>query len=255
MATPPASSLDSPTSRTGTPDAPLLVLEGVTKAFGRRAALREVSLTLERGACLLVLGPNGAGKTTLLRIAAGLSRPASGRLVVEGSASHAAARLRPRVGYLSHQTLLYDALTARQNLVFFARLYGVPEPAARADELLREVGLERHADRAVASFSRGMQQRLALARALVHAPTFLVLDEPATGLDAAGRRLLRETLLAFKSAGATLLLAMHLADVEPGLAERAAVLSDGELGHDGPASGMTATELEDLYERVVGGAG
>jgi heme ABC exporter ATP-binding subunit CcmA len=253
VATPPASSLDSSISRPGSPDVPLLLLQGVTKAFGRRVAVRGVDLALERSSCLLLLGPNGAGKTTLLRIAAGLARPTSGRVLVDGSASDAAARLRPRVGYLSHQTLLYDALTARQNLLFFARLYGVGEPRARSAELLRQVGLERHAERPVASFSRGMQQRLALARALVHFPSLLILDEPATGLDADGRRQLRETLFACKSTGATLLIATHVADATPGLADRVAVLSEGELRHDGPAGTSTPSDLADLYERTAGG--
>jgi heme exporter protein A len=226
----------------------------VTKAFGRRVALREVSLTLPRRTCLLVLGPNGAGKTTLLRVAAGLARPTTGSLLVEGSPREAAARLRPQVGYLAHQTLLYEGLTARQNLAFFARLYGIPAAEARAAQLLARVGLERHADRGVGSLSRGMQQRLALARALVHGPAFLILDEPATGLDADGRRLLRETLVGLKAAGATILLAAHLTDAEPGLADRVAVLVEGELRHVGPAAGLAASDLAGLYDRAAGAA-
>jgi heme exporter protein A len=252
VATAPASPPPNQTSRPGAVAPPLLAFENVTKAFGRRVALRDVSLTLESGGSLLVLGPNGAGKTTLLRIAAGLARPVSGRLVVDGSPSDAAARLRPRVGYLGHQTLLYEGLTARQNLIFFGKLYGVPEPAARAAELLAEVGVERHADRSVGSFSRGMQQRLALARALVHGPAFLVFDEPVTGLDAAGRRLLRETLVAYRCAGATLLLALHVADVQVGPADRVAILHDGQLAHEGPLDGLTDADLGDLYRRAVG---
>jgi ABC-type multidrug transport system ATPase subunit len=254
VAPPPTSSLARPTSPPGPPDVPLLALDGVTKAFGRRVALREVSLTLARRTCLLVLGPNGAGKTTLLRVAAGIARPTSGSFLVEGSPREAAARLRPRVGYLAHQTLLYEGLTARQNLAFFARLYGIPEAEARAAELLALVGIERHADRAVGSLSRGLQQRLALARALVHGPAFLILDEPATGLDADGRRLLRETLLGLKSEGATILLAAHLTDAEPGLADRVAVLVEGELRHAGPAAGLAASDLVDLYDRAAGAA-
>jgi heme exporter protein A len=224
----------------------------VTKAFGRRVALRDVSLTLEPGTACAVLGPNGAGKTTLLRLAAGLARPTSGRLLVDGSPSHAAARLRQRVGYLAHQTLLYDGLTARQNLVFFGRLYGVPDPAARASDLLSEIGLELHADRNVGSLSRGMQQRVALARALVHQPAFLIFDEPATGLDAAGRELLRGRLAALRSTGGTLLLALHVNDLDLAATDSVTILREGELLHQGAATGLGRDALEGLYRRALG---
>jgi len=229
----------------------LLGLEEVGKAFGRRVALDGVTLSLAQGSCLALLGPNGAGKTTLLRIAAGLARPSAGRVLFEGSTKDAPARLRPRVGYITHQTLLYDGLTARQNLVFFGRLYGVASPPARAAELLHAFGLERHADRPVAALSRGTQQRLALARALVHNPSLLLLDEPYAGLDAAGARLLAATLRDLKSRGATLLLATHAFDAPLDIADEVGILAAGELRHHGPRGTLSRTGLAELYERVT----
>ena len=252
MATAPASPPADHTSPFRASAPPALRLESVTKAFGRRVALRDVSLALEAGRACAVLGPNGAGKTTLLRLAAGLARATSGTVLVDGSASHAAARLRPSVGYLAHQTLLYDGLTARQNLAFFGRLYGVPDPAVRASDLLREVGLELHADRNVGSLSRGMQQRVALARALLHQPRFLIFDEPATGLDAAGRELLRERLAVFRSTGGTLLLALHVNDLDLASTDSVAILHEGELLHQGVATGLDREALEGLYRRALG---
>ncbi|MBA2564275.1 MAG: heme ABC exporter ATP-binding protein CcmA [Gemmatimonadetes bacterium] len=229
----------------------LLELERVGKAFGRRVALRDVSLVLRRGCGIALLGPNGAGKTTLLRVAAGLMAPTSGRLVVDGSPRAAAVRLRRKVGYVGHQGLLYDTLTARQNLAFFARLYGAGGAERRSREMLRRFGLERHAERRVASFSRGMRQRLALARALLHAPDILLLDEPYTGLDAEGAQLLNRELAGLLENGAALLLATHRFEVPLALAADVAVLAGGELRHAGPTTGMGAHDLASLYDRVV----
>ena len=256
MAGAPRSSLDvadlpSPLDSTSPLDPTVLRLERVTRAYGRQFALREVTLALQRGSFLALLGPNGAGKTTLLRVAAGLARPTAGRVLFEGSADEAGRRMRPRLGYLSHRTLLYDALTARQNLVFFARLYGVQSPAERATGLLRALDLERHADRAVATFSRGMQQRLALARALVHAPSLLLLDEPYTGLDADGTRRLTAALRELKARGVTVLLTTHALDAPLELADEVGILAAGELRHHGPRAGLSPADLAELYARAT----
>ena len=229
-------------------DGALLALERIGKTFGRRIALREVSFSLPRGSFLALLGPNGAGKSTLLRIACGLVRPSQGRVLYERSAEDVSARLRPRVGYVAHQSLLYDSLTARQNITFFARLYGVPSPAERAAQLLRDFGLERHADRPVAAFSRGMEQRLALARALVHSPSLLLLDEPFAALDPGGCRLLASMLQELKEAGATILLASHALESALALADEVAILAGGELRHHGARAGLSPASLAELYE-------
>ncbi|MFN2432613.1 MAG: heme ABC exporter ATP-binding protein CcmA [Gemmatimonadota bacterium] len=233
---------------------PLLQLESVLKAYGRRAALRGVTLAVPRGARMALLGPNGAGKTTLLRVAAGLARPTAGRLLFEGSPERAAERVRPHVGFVGHRTLLYDGLSGRQNLEFFGRLYGVARAGDRAARLLEEFGLGAHAERPVSSLSRGMQQRLALARALVHRPSLLLLDEPYTGLDAAGTRLLTETLHALAAGGATVVVATHAVHDVLELADRLAILADGELRHAGPREALSRDEVAALYARAVGGA-
>ncbi len=157
---------------------------GLSRAYAHRRALRDVSFELPRGASLAVLGPNGAGKSTLLRILAGLERRSSGDFTIFGlDPEKQGDELRARMGFLTHKPMLYPDLTPRENLLFFARLYGVPDPRARVAELLDAVELSHRADDAVRGFSRGMVQRLALARALVADPELLLLDEPYTGLD------------------------------------------------------------------------
>ena len=161
--------------------------QGVTKRFGRSAALRGIDIEASPGERLAVFGPNGSGKTTLLRILAGLSSPTNGEVRI-GGLTHAkgARRLRGRIGVVAHHTYLYDDLTAEENLVFYARMFGLAEPERAAAEALERAGLfERRRDR-VRAFSRGMQQRAALARATLHDPDVLLLDEPDTGLDQDG---------------------------------------------------------------------
>ena len=157
---------------------------GLSRAYAARRALRDVSFELPRGASLAVLGPNGAGKSTLLRILAGLERPSAGSFSALGlDPKEQGEELRARIGFLTHQPMLYLDLSPEENLLFFARLYGVDDPRARVAELLDLVELAHRADDAVRGFSRGMLQRLALARALVADPELLLLDEPYTGLD------------------------------------------------------------------------
>jgi heme exporter protein A len=174
--------------------------EGLEKRYGRKRALRGVSFDLPRRGFLLVTGPNGSGKTTLLRLVAGLAAPTKGTLTVEGE--------RGDLGYLGHESLLYRELTALENLDLYGRLYRVPERRERSGMLLERFGLwEVRADR-VSTFSRGMTQRLALCRALLHDPTLLVLDEPYTALDDDGAALLDSELAAL-TGERTILLSTH----------------------------------------------
>lgn len=167
----------------------LISARGLVQVFGQQVALGPLDLSLEAGDRLAVLGDNGAGKTTLLRILATAARPAAGRLELFGlDAWSRRERVRPRLGYLGHQPGLYPALSARENLEFFATLYGVGR--GRVAEALAEAGLEEVARRRVDQLSRGQQQRLALARAILHQPDLLILDEPDASLDLAGRDLL-----------------------------------------------------------------
>ncbi len=194
--------------------APAVVLEGLERRYGDRLALAGISFTLGAGQTLAVLGPNGAGKTTLLRVLATLLRPHAGSVLVAGARLPGEAdAARRRIGYLGHEPLLYRHLSARENLRFYARLYGVAP--RRVEELLDAVGMGRRAAAAVRALSRGMVQRLAAARAVLHDPQLLLLDEPRTALDpAAAERL--EPLIG-RASGRARVLATH--DVEGGLAE------------------------------------
>jgi ABC-type multidrug transport system ATPase subunit len=173
-----------------------LRLESVTRSFGGPPVLRGLSLTLGEKEKVAVVGPNGSGKTTLFRIAAGLLRPGAGSVRVFGGDLYADRTARRRVGVAGHEPWLYDALTARQNLALYARLQSLGDPPAK--ELLQSFGLP--PDRPVAGFSRGMRQRLNLARALLHRPDLLLLDEPLSHLDAEGRELVSRTLREFPGA-------------------------------------------------------
>jgi heme exporter protein A len=196
--------------------APAIELEDVGRAYGERTALAGVTLTLEPGRTLAVFGANGAGKTTLLRILATLLRPHRGAVRVLGrELPRDGYAVRGRVGFLGHDPLLYRDLTARENLRFHARLHGVA--FARIDTLLEAVGLERRGDEPVHTFSRGMIQRLAVCRAVLHEPELLLLDEPLAGLDPGAAAAVAPLL-----SGGTRVLISH--DVEHGLAEADLVL-------------------------------
>jgi heme exporter protein A len=159
--------------------------ENIDKQYGRLYALRRVSLVVGAGECAVLAGRNGSGKTTLLRIAARLARPSAGSITFMNSTNDVAAET-PQIGFVAHATMVYDELTAEENLILFARLLGIAEPVARAESLLEEVGLTDRRSSLVRTFSRGMRQRVAIARALLNEPAVLLLDEPATGLDPQG---------------------------------------------------------------------
>ena len=196
-----------------------IALEGLERRYGDRPALRGVSIAVGEGQTLAVFGANGAGKTTLLRVLATLLRPHGGSAVVLGASLPGEAwRVRGRVGFLGHEPLLYPDLTARENLLFHARLLGVAE--ARVDELLGAIGLSRRAGDVVRELSRGMVQRLAAARAVLHDPAVLLLDEPRAGLDPGAAEEL-EPLIG-RASGRTRVLVTH--DVERGLREADVVL-------------------------------
>ena len=199
------------------------------------------------GEALAVFGPNGAGKSTLCRLLTSTLKPTSGTLRVAGhDPARAELRVKRMFGVVSHQTFLYDALSARENLLFFARLSGVADPGARVARLLAEVGLAERGDDVVRSFSRGMQQRVALSRALLHEPEILLLDEPFTGLDPQATRWLEETIASLHSGGTTILLVTH--DPARGLAlsDRWIVLSRGRLRASGVSRQTERHALEQM---------
>jgi heme exporter protein A len=231
------------TTRAST-SSPAVELEGVGRAYGERVALREVSLTLAPGATLAVFGANGAGKTTLLRILAGLLRPHAGRAAVLGAElPREAWKARGRVGLLAHEPLLYRDLTVRENLRFHARLHGVE--FARAEALTEQVGLAGRADDPVRTLSRGMTQRAAICRAVLHEPELLLLDEPLANLDPGGARAVAP--LIGRGAGPARVLISH--DAELGLADADWVLGlrGGRMAISAPAERVGLADVRGLY--------
>jgi heme exporter protein A len=205
--------------------------EKIDKRFGGLYALRRVSLEISAGECVVLAGRNGSGKTTLLRIAARLSRPSAGSVSFVNSGG-ATNETPAAAGFVAHATMVYDELTAEENLLLFAKLQGIAEPAARAAKLLREVGLEERQDSLVRTFSRGMRQRVAIARALLNEPAVILLDEPATGLDPQGVNWFAEKLRRLRDSGRTVLLSLHGESEVSNLATRAIQLDAGAVVAD-----------------------
>ena len=222
---------------------------GLEKRFGPVTALDGVDFDVAAGAVVAVIGPNGAGKTTLLRVLAGLARPSAGSVHYAGDTDR--RRARRFVGYIGHATFLYPQLTARENLHFTARIYGIADGAARVATLLDELGLEAVADRAAGSFSRGLAQRLAIARALVHDPKLLLLDEPFTGLDPVSADRLAARVDALRGADRAIVLVTHDLTRAAALADRVLVLVRGRVAFASNAAPGTAGELEHAYRSAL----
>jgi heme exporter protein A len=220
----------------------------VSRNFGRRRALHRVSLRCEAGEIVALLGPNGAGKSTLLSITATLLNPSSGDVRYGEHTAHAAgAALRARIGLLGHDLYLYPELSAAENLTFFARVYRLPDVASRVEAALARADLTHRRDDAVAGFSRGMRQRLALERALIHDPRLVLLDEPFTGLDDAATAALRHRLGGLRAAGCIVMVTTHDLETIEGIIDRAVMLQNGRLVPI--ASGVGS--LRDRYRRQV----
>lgn len=226
---------------------PLLSLRRVTKKFGFVTALRDVTLDVHQGDFISIFGPNGAGKTTLLRVIASLTLPSGGevRFGTNGGAD------RGKVGYVSHQSLLYNEMTGQENLEFFSRIHDVPDPRQRARDMLARMGLTEAGDGLVRTYSRGMKQRLTLARALLHEPQLLLLDEPYTGLDQHGNRLLTRVLQEVSREGRTVLLITHNIDEGLELCTRAVVQHRGRLVLELKRGETDRSRFEQLYFEIV----
>ena len=229
----------------------IIEVEKLSKAFGLLPALQRVDFTVRRGECVLLFGANGSGKSTLLRLLSGLSKPTAGTIRIGGwELPREAMAVRAQIGLVAHRPLLYENLTARENLDFFGKLYGIDAEVreARGRNLLQQVGLERRADSLVRTFSRGMKQRLSIARALLHQPAILLLDEPYSGLDQAACEMLDELLADAKQAGRTILLSTHQLTRTPLSAGRALVLNGGRIAFDGPSD---RDNFADLFRGVT----
>jgi heme ABC exporter ATP-binding subunit CcmA len=220
--------------------------DAVWKFYGDYPALRDISLTVEPGACLALLGRNGAGKTTFLKILAGLSRPTRGQVTIAGKDTRD-QETRRRIGILGHGIAVYDEFSAYENLRLFAKLYGMPDPRRTALAWLERTGLERVKDGVVREFSRGMRQRLAVARAFLHEPSVLLLDEPFTALDDRAIAVLQSLLAEARSAGRTVILSTHQLREALELATHVALINRGRLAYSGERSAEMLADPGWLY--------
>ncbi len=225
--------------------------EGLGKSFGRAVVLRDVTLSVTAGESVAVLGPNGAGKSTLLRLLGALTAPTTGTLRVFG-ANDAGPGVRRRLGMVAHQSFCYPDLTARENLIFYARMYEIPAPDACVDAWLERVALVDAGDRPLRLFSRGMEQRLAIARALLHEPELVLLDEPWSGLDAAAADWLGELLIELRTQGRTIVVATHDFDRGLAVATRALIVHRGRLAWDASVAQHSALEVGAMYRQITG---
>ncbi len=221
---------------------PALVARGVSRRFGHRVVVRDVSLEVGGGDTLLLVGHNGAGKTTLIRLLAGLLKPTKGSVTYSGV-----------LGMVAHNSMLYDALTARENLSFYGSLYN-RAAVQRSDELLERMGLTPHGDRRVATFSRGMVQRLAIARALLPDPNLLLLDEPLTGLDDAASGTVRDVLADLRAQDCAVIIATHQLVELVDLASAVGFLVAGRLVAVEPIEGRDATAVMTRYRELAANA-
>jgi heme exporter protein A len=230
----------------------LLDVRGLQRTFGRVRILHGIDLSLQPGEVLVVAGPNGAGKTTLLRLLAGLMRPSAGEVRVLGQRlGHGSPSVRREIGLLSHQSLLYDDLSLRENLTFAARLYALDRPDRVAAEALNAAGLTERADDLPRKLSRGLLQRAAIARAMLHRPRLLLMDEPFTALDAPAAERLRADLRSRAAAGTALVIVTHHLEEAWQLATRVAVLVQGQWAAEEPKQGPLDAFLP-RYHRLLG---
>lgn len=232
----------------------MIEVRKLVKTFGHRVVLRGLDLTIAEGEFVTLLGANGAGKTTLLHIVASLSKPSAGDIYLNGfRLADEANQLRRFIGLVSHKTLLYNDLTAEQNLRFYARLYDVPDMDARIETVLNQVGLWGRQHDPVRTYSRGMQQRLAIARAILHNPPILLLDEPDTGLDQHAADMLSSLLSAVGTNQRTVLMTTHNLERGLSLGQRLVILAKGQIAFDAPRQNLSVEQMREQYYRYVTG--
>jgi heme exporter protein A len=230
----------------------MIQIRNLIKAFGSRIVLRGVDLTINEGEFVTLMGANGAGKTTLMHIVATLSKPTGGSVAIGGySTADSTSELRRFIGLVSHKTLLYDDLSADQNLRFYARMYDVPDASKRVEMVLKQVGLWGRQHDPVRTYSRGMQQRLAIARAILHNPPILLLDEPDTGLDQHAADRLGELLSAVGANQRTILMTTHNLERGLSLGDRVVILAKGKIVYDTPRRDVGVAELREQYYQYV----
>lgn len=225
-----------------------IVAKNLSKIYGHSAALREVNLALEWGDFVTIFGPNGAGKTTLLKVFSTLIRPTAGSVEINGLGLRDDPNgVRRSIGLISHDSFLYDNLSAYENLRFYGQMFGVEDLGKRIDHLLERVGLSRRRDHPVRTFSKGLEQRLAIARALIHQPRILLLDEPYAGLDLQATEVLDEILAELRDSQHTIIVATH--DLVGGLkfCNRVVILRQGRVVLDKERSSIDAERFAEMY--------
>ena len=237
-------------------DDTVIEIKGLTRSFGNHLALGGIDLKIERGKTLAIFGPNGAGKTTLIKILATIMKPSSGEILVNGlNLKENAEKICPGIGFVTHQTFLYSNLTAYENLRFYCQMYDVHGFKERIRQVATMVGMESRLYDKVSTLSRGMQQRLSLARALLHNPAIMLLDEPETGLDQQAISMLWAALKKEEAAGRTIILTSH--SLERGLAvcDQVVILNQGKIVYQKPSKGLGLAGLRQAYMYSMGVTG
>lgn len=230
-----------------------VAVKGLTKSFGSHRALRGIDLEIKRGESVVIFGPNGAGKTTLIKILATIMKPSAGKVLIDGlDVKDNAEEARRRIGIVTHQAFLYGNLTAYENLDFYGRMFDVPRRRERIEEVVALVGMTHRRHDRVSTLSRGMQQRISIARALLHKPAIMLLDEPETGLDQQANTLLWSAMQAEGEAKRTIILATHNLERGFELCERLLILGQGKIVYQGWRQLLDITGLKETYWQCTG---
>jgi heme exporter protein A len=234
------------------PEKPAVETVGLAKSFGNYKALRGIDLVVRAGATLAVFGPNGAGKTTLIKMLAAIMRPTSGRILIDGlELGDNAELLRARLGLVAHQSYLYGGLSAQENLEFYGRMYGVPDRSKRISEVLELVGMNGRRHDRLSTFSRGMQQRMALARALLHKPSVLLLDEPETGLDQQALGSMWDIIRSEGAGKRTVIFTSHSFERALGVCDDVIILERGRIAFRERACNLDLEGLKAKYSECT----
>jgi heme exporter protein A len=232
----------------------LIDIKGLTKQADNKLILRGIDLSIKQGETVAILGPNGAGKSTLLKVLATLIKPTTGQVMINGlNLKKNQLEIKKLFGYLPHSSLLYDQYSPLENLVFFGKLYGVNNPEKRATELVKEVGLSFFLNEPVKNFSRGMIQRIAIARAIVHEPKILYLDEPHTGLDQGAIAILNNVIVSMKEKGTTTLMVTHDFKQAAEICDRILIMKNGKIVDDFKLKERNLDLVNDKYQLQVEG--
>ncbi len=232
-----------------TPSAKAIEVKGLTKSFSNHPALRGIDLEVNQGESVVILGPNGAGKTTLIKVLATIMKPTSGQMIIDGlHHKKDAEEIRRRIGVVTHETFFYSNLNAYENLEFYSRMYDVPNPKERIQEVVSMVGMAPRIYDRMSTLSRGMQQRLSIARALLHSPAIMLLDEPETGLDQQALSMLWGVVKGEGAENRTVILTTHNLERGLDLSDRVVILSRGAVAYQQPRKALDIDSLKQAYQ-------